>query len=441
MRRAGRLVAIAALIAGGACAYDSRPPRPHALVIITLDTTRADRLPAYGFGSVSTPALDRIAAEGVVLNRAMTVAPLTLTAHTSLFTGLYPPHHGVRDNADRALDSSRATLATILHAAGFKTGAFVGATVLASDRGLARGFDVYDDGGAEGTPPPRRRAGDQVVDAALGWLDHVGPAPFFLWVHLYDAHAPQTLPIEYRRAYGDAYVGGIAFADAQIGRLLGALERTHRLDTTAIVVAGDHGESLGEHGEMEHGILLYDGVLHVPLIVRAAGLPPSRVSSLASLVDVVPTMLALFRLAPAPVDGVNLLPTIAGGPPPDRRGVYAESMYAKRFGWSPLRALLDERVKYIDAPRPELYDLETDPFETHDLSGLRPATVVAMRAQLEALGGDDAQTLGAPASAEVRARLASLGYTGGPSEQLRSDAPDPKDVIQSYNAIRRHGQR
>lgn len=441
MRGLTRTLVVAALLVIASCARDARPPRPHALVIITLDTTRADRLPMYGFGSVSTPALDRIAAEGVVLNRAMTVAPLTLTAHTSLFTGLYPPHHGVRDNADRGLDADRPTLATMMQAAGFKTGAFVGATVLAADRGLARGFDVYDDGRAPNAPPPRRRSGEKVVDAAIGWLDRVGSSPFLLWVHLYDAHSPQTLPIEYRRAYGDSYVGGIAFADAQVGRLLDALARKRLLDSTTIVVAGDHGESLGEHGEIEHGIFLYEGVLHVPLIIRDAGLAPTRLSSLVSLVDVLPTMLDLFRLQPAHVDGVSLLQALEGGPQPDRRGVYAESMYAKRFGWSPLRTLLDDRFKYIDAPRPELYDLQNDPFETQDLSGVRPATAVAMRGQLDAVGGDDPQTMGAPASADVRARLASLGYTAGASVPSGSGAPDPKDTIQAYNAARQRGQR
>jgi arylsulfatase A-like enzyme len=441
MRAVTRILVAALFIAIASCARDARPPRPHALVIITLDTTRADRLPMYGFGSVSTPALDRIAAEGVILNRAMTVAPLTLTAHTSLFTGLYPPHHGVRDNADRGLDADRPTLATVMHAAGFKTGAFVAATVLAADRGLARGFDLYDDGSAPGSPPPRRRSGDKVVDAALGWLDTVGASPFFMWVHLYDAHSPQRLPIEYRRTYGDSYVGGIAFADAQIGRLLDALARKHLLDTTTIVVAGDHGESLGEHGEVEHGIFLYEGVLHVPLFVRTPGLAPTRVSSLVSLVDVAPTVLELFRLQPAHVDGVSLLQVLEGGPQPDRRGVYAESMYAKRFGWSPLRALLDDRFKYIDAPRPELYDLQNDPFETNDLSGVRLATAVSMRGQLDAVGGNEAQTVGAPASADVRERLASLGYTTGALAPSSGDAPDPKDTIQTYNAARQRGQR
>jgi arylsulfatase A-like enzyme len=329
--RASLLVLVIAATA--TCALDARPPRPHALVVVTLDTTRADRLPMYGYASVATPALERLACEGVVFDRTRSVAPLTLTAHTSLFTGLYPPHHGVRDNADRALNAATPTLATILHAQGFHTAAFVGSAVLASDRGLARGFDVYDDGGAPGAPPPRRRPGDVVVDRALSWLDAQEGAPFLLWVHLYDAHAPQRLPDDYRRAYGDSYVGGIAFEDAQVGRLLDALDRKRLTDTTAVIVAGDHGESLGDHGETEHGIFLYEGTLHVPMILRASGIPPRRVAGLASLVDVLPTTLDLLRVAPITADGTSLLPTLEGGPDPMRRGVYAESMYARRFGW------------------------------------------------------------------------------------------------------------
>src|SRR6516165_7632918 len=184
-------------------------PRPTGLVIITLDTTRADRLPAYGFGSVATPAIDGLASRGAVFDEAVSVAPLTLPAHTSLFTGLYPPHHGVRDNTDRALDPEHTTLASLLHDRGFQTAAFVGAIVLGADRGLARGFDVYDDGRAPGVPPPRRRTGREVVERARAWIDRLDEKPFFLWVHLYDVHAPQELPLEFRRTYGDRYEGGI----------------------------------------------------------------------------------------------------------------------------------------------------------------------------------------------------------------------------------------
>ena len=301
-----------ALLAAMACARPA-PPRPRNLVIVTLDTTRADRLPEYGFASIETPAIDWLAREGVVFDQAMSVAPLTLTAHSSLFTGLYPPHHGVRDNADRPLAEDKATIAEMFHARGFRTGAFVGSTVLAADRGLSRGFEKYDEGAGAGGKTPRRRPGNEVTDGAIAWLDSACGSPFFLWVHLYDAHAPQTLPDAFRRKYaGDLYAGGIAFADSQLSRLIEALRTKGVLDSTAIIVAGDHGESLGEHGESEHGIFLYEGTLHVPMIMRAPGLPARRVTGLASLVDVLPTVLDLFGLEPMAGDGMDLLPTVRG---------------------------------------------------------------------------------------------------------------------------------
>jgi arylsulfatase A-like enzyme len=258
------------------CADAPAPTRPSNVVIVTLDTTRPDRLPAYGFADRSMRALDPLAGEGVVFERAMSVAPLTLTAHCSLFTGLYPPHHHVRDNADAPLDGAQATLADVLHRRGFRTAAFVGSAILAPSRGLARGFDVYRDG-AVGEPrmaPPRRPA-DQVVDEALDWLATGDDSPFMLWVHLYDAHAPYSPPEPYRSRYGpDHYEGAIAFAESQLARLLEALEARHLVERTAILVVGDHGESLGEHGEIEHGLFVYESAIRVPMILRSPGVTP-----------------------------------------------------------------------------------------------------------------------------------------------------------------------
>ncbi|HKW01417.1 MAG TPA: sulfatase [Vicinamibacterales bacterium] len=440
-----RAIGVAMIVAAWSACARPAPPRPRNLVIVTLDTTRADRLPMYGFASIETPAIDRLAREGVVFDQAMSVAPLTLTAHSSLFTGLYPPHHGVRDNADRPLPAGKTTMAEILRGRGFRTGAFVGSTVLAADRGLSRGFDVYDDGASAGGKAPRRRPGNEVVDGALRWLDSSHNAPFFLWVHLYDAHTPQTLPDAFRRQYaGDLYAGGIAFADSQLGRLVDRLRQDGRLDSTAVIVAGDHGESLGEHGESEHGIFLYEGTLHIPMIVRAPGLPARRVSGLASLVDVLPTAIDLLGLAPLAADGMDLVPALRGRGALPERSIYAESMYARRFGWSPLRALRDGRFKLVDAPRPELYDLETDPFEEHDLSAARPGLVNAMRAALAGFDADSGRSDDAapsPVAPDIRARLASLGYTSGAAALAPGQGSDPKDHIEEYNALRRGGMR
>jgi choline-sulfatase len=429
------------VVSAGLAASSAHPPRPSNLVIITLDTTRADRLPAYGFASVRTPAIDRLARTGVVFEDAESVAPLTLTAHTSLFTGLYPPHHGVRDNVDAPLGAAHATLAGILHARGFRTGAFVGSMVLAADRGLARGFDVYDDGGTQGGPGPRRRSATEVVDDAQRWIDGLDGEPFFLWVHLYDVHAPQAPPLEFRRAYGDGYEGAIVYMDSQIARLLETLERKGALATSAIVVAGDHGESLGEHGEREHGIFLYEGALHVPLVIRAPGVAPRHVSGITSLVDVLPTLLNLLGIESSPaIDGRSLVPALRGMPLRDRP-IYAESMYATRFGWSPLRMLRDRELKYIDAPRPELYDLDADPSEQCDLSAARPAVLAHMRAELAAIGVTT-EAVGAPAAGADRQRtLASLGYVSGRAARRTFDARlDPKDFIDVYNAVRHVGR-
>ena len=406
--------AIVILAAGVAAARGTMlRPRPTGLVLVTLDTTRADRLPAYGFGGVATPAIDGLAARGAVFDVVVSVAPLTLPAHTSLFTGLYPPHHGVRDNTDRGLDPAHATLATILHDRGFHTAAFVGAIVLGADRGLARGFDVYDDGRAPGLPPPRRRPGREVVNHARAWIDRLDDTPFFLWVHLYDVHAPQALPVDFRRASGDRYEGGIAYVDDQIGRLLDALGRRDRLANTVIVVAGDHGESLGEHGEKEHGIFLYESTLRVPLVVCAPGVAARRVAGVTSLVDLFPTVLRLLGLTvPAAGDGVSLVPALSGGRVPER-AVYAESLYATHFGWGPLRMVRDGRFKFIDAPKPELYDLARDPNEGHNLADEHIATAVALRRELLGMTADvSAHSDTARLPVERLQALEALGYVG-----------------------------
>jgi arylsulfatase A-like enzyme len=405
--------AIVVLAAGAAVRETMLRPQPSGLVIVTLDTTRADRLPAYGFGSVATPAIDGVAARGAVFDEAVSVAPLTLPAHTSLFTGLYPPHHGVRDNTARALDPAHATLASLLHDRGFHTAAFVGAIVLSADRGLARGFDVYDDGRAPGGPPPRRRTGREVVDRARAWIDKLDDTPFFLWVHLYDVHAPQMLPVEFRRASGDRYEGGLAYVDDQIGRLLDALGLRHRLSNTVIVVAGDHGESLGEHGEKEHGIFLYESTLRVPLVICAPGMAARRVTGVTSLVDIFPTVLRLLGVAvPAVGDGVSLVPALTGGRVPER-AVYAESLYAAHFGWGPLRMVREDRFKFIDALEPELYDVERDPYESQNLANEHIATAVALQRELLGMNADvSLHSDAARLPPERLEALKALGYVG-----------------------------
>lgn len=425
-------------VAAGAWWYAAREAPPDGVVIITLDTTRADRLSVYGYMNVSLPHVERLAAEGVVFDQATSVGPLTLPAHASLFTGLLPPGHGTRDNADLALDTARLTLAEVLKERGWRTAAFVGSVVLNADRGLAQGFDVY--GGVpagDGAPDERQRRAGEVVDDAIRWLEGIGDDRFLLWVHLYDPHRPYDPPVPFR-AMPDPYVGEIAYADSQIGRLLQALGRRTLLDRTVVVVAGDHGESLGEHGERDHGIFVYESVLRVPLIVKAPALAPRRVGEVVRLTDVMPTVLDLLGVPAPPADGISLAGLMRGSPRQHDLEVYAESLYPRRLGWSPLYALRDGRYKFIEAPRPELYDLERDPFEQRNVHDQQPAVASAMRRRLAAVaqrgGGSWPVEPGGDHEA-LRRRLASLGYVGhasAPRAESGEPLPDPKDCIGTY---------
>ena len=392
------------------------PSVPIGVVVITLDTTRADRLTAYGFKGAEMPHLDRLARNGVVFDQAISVAPLTLPAHASLFTGLLPASHGVRENAAPPLSFDHTTLAEILRGQGFRSAAFVGSGVLDPDRGLSQGFDRY--GGVSGehrlTPKTAQRTAEAVMTEAIDWLESVGDSRFFLWAHLYDPHRPHQPPEPFAARYAhDPYVGEIAYADFQIGRLLDALDRQDRLDRIIVVVAGDHGESLGEHGECGHGIFVYESVLRVPLIIRTPSIKPRRVGSVVRLIDVMPTVLDLLGLKLPPTEGISLTGVMNGGR--QDLDAYAESVYPQKFGWSPLRSLRDGRFKLIDAPRPELYDLEHDPFEGRNVYSERPATAAALNQRLSSFESgqpwSDMRNIGPEvAPLEVRERLAALGY-------------------------------
>jgi arylsulfatase A-like enzyme len=439
MRLRARALAIGSLVAIAAgwwwvTGQHSTPPT--GVVVITLDTTRADYLSPYGFMDVSLPHLERLAREGVVFDRATSVAPLTLPSHSSLFTGLLPPHHGVRDNADAALAEGQTTLAEVLKARGFQTGGFVGSVVLDPDRGLAQGFQRYGAiaRAANGSPPRRQRRGDEVMDEAIAWLETVGASPFFLWAHLYDPHRPYDPPDPYRERYAhNLYLGEIAFADSQIGRLLDALEQRRLLDRTVVIVTADHGESLGAHGERDHGIFVYEEVVSVPLIIRGRGLIARRIADVVRLTDLMPTALDLLQVPAPPMDGVSLVDLMHGRVRGMNLDAYSESLYPERMGWSSLRALRSGPLKLIDAPRPELYDLDQDPFEEHNLHETRRATADSMKARLAAIAGDRARaTTGSATTPDLQARLSALGYVAGSpkhDQSGRSDRPDPKDCI------------
>jgi arylsulfatase A-like enzyme/Tfp pilus assembly protein PilF len=425
------------------------------LLVVTLDTTRADRLGPYGYASAETPTLDRLAREGVVFEHAVTSAPLTLPSHSTMFTGRVPPVHGVRDNGGFFLDPGQETLAERLDARGFQTSAFVAAYVLDSKWGLDQGFETYVDEfdlskHKSISLGSIQRPANEVVDRALAWLEQHAGGRFFTWVHLYDPHAPYEAPEPYASRHAvRPYDAEIAFTDAQVGRLVGHLDDRGLLDRTIVMVIGDHGESLTEHGEGTHGFFIYEGVARVPFIVRApySTMRGTRIGEVVRSVDFMPTALELVGLPPSTDgQGTSLVPLMTGAARDLGLEAYAESLYPlHHFGWSDLRMLRDGRYKLIAAPRPELYDLQADPDESANLFESRRALGERMLGRLRELEAQWARGQPAkPAATEIdpdaRARLAALGYVGSfvttaaPDED-RTGLADPKDKIDVFNRL------
>ena len=426
----------------------SQSPPPPNILLITIDTVRADHIGAYGYASASTPVLDRLAREGVRFADATTQAPLTAPAHAALLTGVYPARLGVRDNATTPVPESATTAAELFKSRGYRTGGFVGAFILTKPYGFAQGFDTFDadfPGFSDGLKLQVQRRGDAVVDAAVRWLDGgTASQPFFGWVHLYDAHAPYDPPEPFAARFKAApYDGEIAYVDACIGRLIAALERTGRLDRTLVAIVADHGESLGEHGEQEHGMFLYDSVLRIPWIMRLPGRAHAGVvvNEQVRAIDVLPTLAAIAG-APMPrVDGESVLELANGHPRRDTPSSYAETYYPKwHYGWSELKSLRGDHWKYVDAPKPEVFDLRADAGERHNLASERGPLMAGMSGALEkiAAGFGPAATTTAPQpDAETLARLRSLGYVGmSASAPAGARGADPKDMIASAEAFR-----
>jgi choline-sulfatase len=422
------------------------------LVVVTLDTTRADKMGAYGARDVQTPTFDALADSGVLFEQAVSVAPLTLPAHSSIFTGKFPPEHGVRDNGGFFLGSEQLTLAEVLQARGYRTGGFVGAYVLDSKWGINQGFDTYvDDFDLSRTRAVSiagiQRPGNEVVDKALPWIQQSAGRPFFAWIHLYDAHSPYRPPEPFLSRYaGHPYNGEIAFADAQVGRVMALLQSLGIYDRTVVAVMGDHGESLGDHGETAHGFFVYDSVTHVPFVIHApfSLAAHRRVSDPVRSVDVMPTVLDLLG-APAPggMSGVSLVPLMTGATRELGLDAYSEAMYPlHHYGWSDLHALRSGRYKAIDAPRPELYDIDRDPTETTNLFSQRKALGDRMIGQLHTMEAAFAKTTAALPAADVdpeaRERLAALGYVGSfvaSASDPKTGRADPKDKIGLFNKL------
>jgi arylsulfatase A-like enzyme/Tfp pilus assembly protein PilF len=436
-----RIALVLATVIAQAAALPSRgadPPPAASLLLITLDTTRADRIGCYGADDAATPHLDALAATGVRFDNALSPVPLTLPTHATLMTGVVPRRHGVRNNALHRLDGELPVLAESLKRAGYRTAAFVSAAVLDRITGIGRGFDVYDDSVRVGDRAAfnyQERAASQTTDAVLRALGDLEP-PFFLWVHYFDPHLPYVAPEPYRTRFaGRPYDGEIAFMDGQLGRLVDAVRARH--GKLVIAAVGDHGESLGDHGEDAHGVFLYQSTQRVPLILNGPGVPRGRsVAGNVGVVDLAPTLLDLLGLPPLPdVDGRSLVGVMKPGGEPrakdDGPGYEMESFFPRfAYGWSPLRAWVRGTHKYIEAPAPELYDLSADPGERRNLLETRPEIAAGLARQLEERIGDDDP--GAPQPdpelAAQRERLESLGYVGG-SSGGGDTAVDPKDAI------------
>ncbi|HEY2797642.1 MAG TPA: sulfatase-like hydrolase/transferase [Thermoanaerobaculia bacterium] len=431
------------------------PERPNVL-LVTIDTIRADHVGAYGGAQGATPGIDAFAREGVVFEQAIAAAPLTLPSHVTLLSGFLPFRTGVRVNGTDHVGQSVPLLAEAFADRGYRTGAFVSALVVKAGSGLARGFSRYDDAFEANRGKDERvfeveRRGEETTAKALEWIaqQRAAGAPFFAWVHLYDPHAPYAPPPAFAARFpGSPYDGEIAYADSCFTRLLAGVDAAD----TAVLLAGDHGESLGEHGEAGHGVFVYDATVRVPLLLRLPGrrLAGTRVRSQVRLVDVAPTLRGLARLAPSECDGEDLAPLLpsagASSAPPaaaEDRPAFSEADYATFvLGWSPMRALRAGGHKYIEAPKRELYDLRADPGERDNVFGRDEDASRDLARQLAAIAARKplAAATSSAVDPEAARRLASLGYISGaarPVDYDRIDATrtDPKDGIGVWKQI------
>ena len=445
------VLALTALPALQVAAEEPKKPTFN-VVLITIDTLRADHVGCYGYKQIKTPNIDSVAADGVRFEHAFTPVPVTLPSHTAILTGTYPMLSGMHDFSGNKLSPQQVTLATVLKQAGYVTGAVVASAVLDSRFGLNQGFDFYYDHFdfsrlEEANLDEMERPGNVVADQALEWLGKNSQKKFFLWMHLYDPHYPYRPPEPYRQEYAaQPYDGEIAFADEQVGRLLRFLKDRGLYQNTVIVLSGDHGESLGEHGEKTHGFFIYNVTMHVPLIIHLPGKSTTQtVDDPVSLVDLMPTVLAATGLdIPSQVQGRSLVPALRGEKIDQDRTLYGETFLPRlHFNWSELRGAENAKYHFIDAPRPELYDLTKDPGELRNLFPEKKAVAEEMRAKLAGLireysaGKELAEKTGLdPALME---RLKSLGYAGfsggGDPTITNRDLPDPKDRIVTYELI------
>jgi len=432
------------LLAGAAFWLRARPAVSRepglSVLLITIDTLRADAVGAYGKASALTPWMDRLAAAGLRFDDAHAHNVVTLPSHANILSGRYPLDHGVRDNSGFRFPAGLETMATLLEARGYATGAFVSAFPLDSRFGLGRGFDVYEDSFVDAQARPafleQERRGAETVDLARRWLELQADRPLFCWVHIYEPHSPYEPADPFASRFrGDPYQGEVAAADAALGPLLEPLLAQAGKGRTLVVLTADHGEALGEHGEATHGIFAYEATLRVPLILYQPRLFAPRVESEpARHVDLLPTILdALALPVPAGLPGRSLLSLAAGAPGSAATTSYFEALSGElNRGWAPLHGVIHDGKKYVELPIPELYDLRSDPREATNLAAAQPRRLDAMRAVLAPLRAADRGVSRRPESAEARERLKSLGYVSGgtgPAKARHTEEDDPKRLI------------
>ena len=438
-------VMLLALAAGFWWKYPSMAPPDGPILIISIDTLRADRLPAYGYHETKTPHIDSFIGDSVLFEQAYSHSPQTLPAHTSILSGLLPFEHGVRDNIGFSVRKDQRFLQHALKESGFATGGFVSAYVLRHQTGIGQGFDRYDDELPAASPElplgQVQRPGASTVAAAVRWMEQLASPKFFAFVHIYEPHRPYSPPPRF--AAGNPYDGEVDYSDEIVGQLLEFLHRSKLYDRATIVLLSDHGEGLGDHGEDEHGMFLYRETTRIPLIVKLPGSRSGkrRVATPVQQIDLVPTILDLIGAAvPRDLHGRVLRPVLEGTGPIPRTGIYSESLSPRyHFGWSELYALTDDRYRYIRAPRDELYEMASDPGERKSVTAERPQIRDAMRAALQQLIANAKVDAPSAVSETDRQRLAALGYVGTLSSAVPGTdgdkLADPKDriaVLQKY---------
>jgi arylsulfatase A-like enzyme len=422
----------------------SSVPAIRHVVLISLDTCRADYLSCYGYAQPTTPHIDALARQGYLFSHAMTPIPMTLPAHASMLTGTIPPHHGKHENMDVYFDPSHVTLAVLLKAKGYRTGGFVGAQVLNAKLGLDRGFDTYGDRFNQ-----KERRAEEVNRAAFAWLEKQKDSPVFLFLHYYDPHDAYEPPEPFAATFKDSpYAGEIAYTDHCIGQVIAKLKSLGMYESSLIIVTSDHGEMLGEHGENTHMFFIYQSALMVPMVFKLPGSNTAqRIDCLASIIDIVPTVCDLVNIdPPAGIQGMNLAQYFSNTPPqPEDRHFYCESFYPTKFGADSLFGLMSKRWKYIQTTRPELYDLQKDPGELTNLVEVLPQRARVLKDRLAQILAQTVRQEKARAEAPLDAvllnHLRSLGYAAGGSVKedysFEQSGEDPKDIIVFHNGYRK----